>query len=73
MSEFGCYFTLKISSCIEMFGNRKKKKKKCWERPYNQCVCVSWPVCAQCHWPFGFRDHLAQESHFTGGYWGLEE
>ena len=37
------------------------------------CVCVSWPVCAQCHWPFGFRDHLAQESHFTGGYWGLEE
>lgn len=45
MSEFGCYFTLKISSCIEMFGNRKKKKKKCWERPYNQCVCVCHGQC----------------------------
>ena len=46
MSEFGCYFTLKISPCIEMFGNRKKKKKEMLGASLQPvCVCVMASVC----------------------------
>lgn len=45
MSEFGCYFTLKISSCIEMFGNRKKKKKRNVGSVPTTSVCVCHGQC----------------------------
>ena len=64
-------FTVTILSGIEMLEKRGKKEKMLGVSLWP--IYISWPVYGQCHQPIGFRDYLVQESHFTGGYWGLEE